>query len=65
MSMLTELSYLNCATGGKISVDYHGQKVKIGFMNLQRADPELLNQVMPGLELQEYVEQQDTNSYYL
>ncbi len=65
MKTLTEISYLNCTTGGKITVQYHGQKIKIGFMNLQRADAELLNQIMPGLELQEYKEEQDIDQYYI
>lgn len=65
MKTLTELSYLNCTQGGKITVHYHGQKIKIGFMNLQKADTETLNMILPGLELQEYIEEQDTDQYYL
>ncbi|WP_185145294.1 DUF4280 domain-containing protein [Apibacter muscae] len=65
MKTLTELSYLNCTQVGKITVHYHGQKIKIGFMHLQRADTETLNMILPGLELQEYMEEQDTDQYYI
>lgn len=51
---LLETSYLMCSVGGKITIKYHGQSVKIGNSNLQRADAEMMNQILPGLDLQEF-----------
>jgi hypothetical protein len=49
---ILETSYLMCSVGGKITIQHHGQSVKIGNSNLQRADAELMNQILPGLDLQ-------------
>jgi len=63
-SALLETSYLMCSVGGKITVKYHGQNVKIGNSNLQRADAEMMNQILPGLDLQEFQAEEDENQYY-
>lgn len=63
--VLVESSFLMCALGGKISIEHHGQTIKIGKSNLQRADPEILNQVLPGLNLQEYKAEVDNPQYYI
>ena len=61
-SALLETSYLMCSVGGKITVQHHGQSVKIGNSNLQRADAELMNQILPGLNLQEFQAEEDENT---
>ncbi|KMQ69999.1 hypothetical protein ACM39_00005 [Chryseobacterium sp. FH2] len=63
-SVLLETSYLMCSVGGKITIKHHGQSVKIGNSNLQRADAELMNQILPGLDLQEFQAESDENQYY-
>lgn len=63
-SALLETSYLMCSVGGKITIQHHGQSVKIGNSNLQRADAELMNQILPGLDLQEIQAEEDENQYY-
>lgn len=63
--VLVESSFLMCAMGGKISVQHHGQTIKVGKSNLQRADSELLNQVLPGLSLQEHKAEFDNPQYYI
>ena len=60
-SALIETSYLMCSVGGKITIKHHGQSVKIGNSNLQRANPELMNQILPGLDLQEFQAEYDEN----
>ena len=61
-SALIETSYLMCSVGGKITIKHHGQSVKIGNSNLQRANPELMNQILPGLDLQEFQAEYDENT---
>ena len=63
-SALLETSYLMCSVGGKITIKHHGQSVKIGNSNLQRANAELMNQILPGLDLQEFQAEYDENQYY-
>ncbi len=63
-SALLETSYLMCSAGGKITIKHHGQSVKIGNSNLQRADAEMMNQILPGLDLQELQAEYDENQYY-
>ena len=60
-SALIETSYLMCSVGGKITIKHHGQSVKIGNSNLQRANAELMNQILPGLDLQEFQAEYDEN----
>lgn len=62
---LLEISYLMCSVGGKITVKHHGQSVIMGSNNVQKADAELLNQVLPGLDFEEFQAEFDENQYYL
>lgn len=62
---LIEISYLMCSISGKITIKHHGQSVIIGSNNVQKADAELLNQVMPGLSFEEFQSEYDENQYYL
>jgi len=62
---LTEISYLMCSVGGKITVHHHGQSVKMGSNNVQKADAELLNQVIPGISFEDFQGEYDDNQYYL
>lgn len=62
---LIEISYLMCSVGGKITIKHHGQSVKMGSNNVQKGDAELLNQIMPGLNFEEFQGEYDDNQYYL
>ncbi|GAA4166625.1 hypothetical protein GCM10022217_40710 [Chryseobacterium ginsenosidimutans] len=62
---IIEISYLMCSVGGKITIQHHGQSVKMGSNNIQKADAELLNQVLPGLDFEEFQSEYDENRYYL
>ncbi|WP_267404184.1 MULTISPECIES: PAAR-like protein [unclassified Chryseobacterium] len=62
---LLEISYLMCSVGGKITVQHHGQSVIMGSNNVQKADAELMNQVMPGINFEEFQGEYDENQYYL
>lgn len=61
---LIEISYLMCSVGGKITIQHHGQSVRLGSNNVQKADAQLLNQVMPGINFEEFQAEFDENQYY-
>ncbi len=63
--VLVESSFLMCAVGGKISIQHHGQTILLGSNNVQKSDAELLNQVMPGINFEEFQAEYDDNQYYL
>lgn len=62
---LTEISYLMCSVGGKITVHHHGQSIKMGINNVQKADAELINQVVPGINFEDFQGEYDDNQYYI
>lgn len=62
---LIETSYLICSVGGKITVKHHGQSVIMGSNNVQKANAELMNQVMLGVNFEEFQAEYDDNQYYL
>ncbi|WP_160137457.1 PAAR-like protein [Chryseobacterium sp. c4a] len=63
--VLVESSFLMCVIGGKISVQHHGQTILLGSNNIQKSDAELLNQVMSGINFEEFQAEYDDNQYYL
>lgn len=62
---LIEISYLICSVGGKITVKHHGQSVIMGSNNVQKANAKLMNQVMLGVNFEEFQAEYDDNQYYL
>lgn len=52
-SCLTEISELQCATGGKIKVMKHGQTVEISRQNLKNANPVMISIMNPLINIKE------------
>lgn len=56
-SCLTEISELQCAIGGKITVMNHGQTVEISKQNLKNADPFIMNEINPFFDFSNFLDE--------
>lgn len=56
-SCVTELSELQCSTGGKITVLKHGQQNEIGKSNVKNADPREQQAYNPVVNFEEFREE--------
>jgi hypothetical protein len=64
-SCLTEISELQCAIGGKITVMKHGQTAEISKQNFKNADPFILSQINPFFNFGEFLDkiEEEENSF--
>lgn len=51
---ITEISELQCTTGGKITVKDHGQRPEMSAQNVQRADNKTIEQINPLVDMDDY-----------
>lgn len=61
-SCLTEISELQCAIGGKITVMKHGQQSEAGKSNVKNADPKEQHVYNPLVDFEEFGEEQGTTT---
>ena len=55
-SCLTETSELQCSVGGKITVMKHGQTAELSKQNLKNADPFIMSQINPFVDITEVLD---------
>lgn len=63
-SCLTEISELQCAIGGKITVMKHGQQSEVGKSNVKNADAKEQHVYSPVVDFNDFIEETEGPEYY-
>lgn len=63
-SCVTEISELQCSVGGKIKILEHGQQAELSGQNFKNGNTIIHNQINPLVDLDEFVEGLEGDSFY-